>query len=158
MKIFVQILIFCSCLVVCFVASASNKHQAQTISTEYSVCHPLSVGFPRRCELQKKIVPVTTRNDYTPLIERAGQAEFVLLGDSTHGSHEFYQERIEISKRLIQEKNVTLIAIEGDWPTVAILNQYIHSQLSMSAAQALRASNCLQFGFANCLRPHRIFP
>ena len=67
------------------------------------------------CDVRNSIISVNNPDDYTPLITTAGTARFVLIGDSTHGSHEFYLERINISKRLITEQNFTLIAIEGNW-------------------------------------------
>jgi hypothetical protein len=42
--------------------------------------------------------------DYDPLVERVGEARFVLLGEASHGTHEFYRERADITKRLITEK------------------------------------------------------
>lgn len=89
------------------------------------------------CALQEVITSVNHSDDYTPLIEKASKAHFVLIGDSTHGSHEFYLERINISKRLIKEKKFTLIAIEGSWPHVNSLNQYIHSLVPITAFQVM---------------------
>lgn len=64
-------------------------------------------------------------NDYDALIERIGNSPIVLLGESSHGTHEFYKARAEITKRLITEKGFTIIAIEGDWPDAYQVNQYI---------------------------------
>ena len=89
------------------------------------------------CDVRNSIIAVNHPDDYTPLITTAGTARFVLIGDSTHGSHEFYLERINISKRLIKEQNFTLIAIEGNWPNVNRLNQYIHSLVPITAMQAM---------------------
>ena len=91
------------------------------------------------CTLQSYVLPLNHSDDYSPLIEQAGQAEFVLLGDATHGTHEFYEERITISKRLIQEKGFTLIGIEGDWANVQLFNQTIHSPNTITPIQALRS-------------------
>jgi erythromycin esterase-like protein len=55
-------------------------------------------------------------SDYDPLIHRAGDATFVLLGEASHGTHEFYRERAQITKRLIEEKRFTAVAVEADWP------------------------------------------
>ena len=64
--------------------------------------------------------------DYDPLIERIGDAPLVLIGEASHGTHEFYRERAEITKRLIQEKNFRAILIEGDWPDAYRVNRYVH--------------------------------
>ena len=55
-------------------------------------------------------------SDYDPLIQQIGDARFVLIGEASHGTHEFYRERAQITKRLIQEKGFTAIAVEADWP------------------------------------------
>src|SRR4030081_1638632 len=65
--------------------------------------------------------------DYAPLMERIGEARFALLGEASHGTHEFYQERAEITKRLIAEKNFTAVAVEADWPDAYRVNRYIRS-------------------------------
>jgi predicted phosphoribosyltransferase len=54
--------------------------------------------------------------DYDPLIGRIGEARFALLGEASHGTHELYRERAEITKRLIVEKDFTAVAVEADWP------------------------------------------
>src|SRR5437870_10938289 len=63
--------------------------------------------------------------DYDPLLRLIGNARFCLLGEATHGTHEFYRERAEITKRLIKEKNFTAIAVEADWPDAFRVNRYV---------------------------------
>ncbi len=63
--------------------------------------------------------------DIDLLIDRIGESQFVLLGESSHGTSEFYQWRSEISKRLIKEKGFSFIAVEGDWPDCFKVNKYI---------------------------------
>lgn len=63
--------------------------------------------------------------DYDPLMELIGDARFVLIGESSHGTHEFYRERAEITKRLIQEKGFTAVAVEADWPDAYRINRYV---------------------------------
>jgi erythromycin esterase-like protein len=63
--------------------------------------------------------------DLDLLLERIGDAQYVLLGESTHGTSEFYRWRSEISKRLILEKGFSFIAVEGDWPDCFEVNKYI---------------------------------
>jgi len=48
-----------------------------------------------------------------------------MLGEATHGTHEYYTWRTAISKRLIEEKDFNFIAVEGDWPDCYRLNRYI---------------------------------
>lgn len=63
--------------------------------------------------------------DYDPLIGRIGEARFALLGEASHGTHEFYRERAEITKRLIAERKFTAVAVEADWPDAYRLNRYV---------------------------------
>ncbi len=70
-------------------------------------------------------VPFTNPNDLNVVIQEIHQQKFVLLGESSHGTSEFYKIRTELSKRLIKEKGYTFIAVEGDWPACQQVNQYI---------------------------------
>jgi erythromycin esterase-like protein len=63
--------------------------------------------------------------DYDALLERVGAARFVLLGEASHGTHEFYRERAQITKRLIQEKGFNVVAVEADWPDAYRVNRYV---------------------------------
>src|SRR4051794_25051862 len=77
-------------------------------------------------------------HDFDPLIQLIGDARFVLLGEATHGTHEFYKARAEISKRLIQEKGFSVLAWEADWPDALRVNRYIHGHgVDQDAAEAL---------------------
>jgi erythromycin esterase len=64
-------------------------------------------------------------HDLDPLLKEIGDARIVLLGEASHGTHEYYTWRAQISKRLIAEKNFNMIAVEGDWPDCYLLNRYI---------------------------------
>src|SRR5258707_1576098 len=66
-----------------------------------------------------------TSQDYDPLINLIGEARFCLLGEATHGTHEFYRERAEITKRLIKEKAFTAVALEADLPDAFRVNRYV---------------------------------
>ena len=66
--------------------------------------------------------------DYDPLIEFIGDARFVLLGEASHGTHEFYRERAQITKRLITEKGFAAVAVEADFPDAFRLNRYVRGQ------------------------------
>ena len=63
--------------------------------------------------------------DYDALLELIGGARIVLLGEASHGTHEFYSERAAITKRLIAEKGFTVIAIEADWPDSSRVHRYV---------------------------------
>ena len=63
--------------------------------------------------------------DYDALIDAIGDARLVLIGEATHGTHEFYQERAIITDRLIAEKGFTAVAVEADWPDAYRVNRYV---------------------------------
>jgi erythromycin esterase-like protein len=64
-------------------------------------------------------------DDYLPLIDWIDDARFALLGEASHGTHEFYRERAEITKRLIMERGFTAVAVEADWPDASRVNRYV---------------------------------
>ncbi|MCC2547742.1 erythromycin esterase family protein [Hymenobacter sp. BT175] len=79
-----------------------------------------------------------TAQDLDPLLSRLGTARYALLGEASHGTSEFYTWRATLSKRLIQEKGFTMIAVEGDWPALYELNRYVKGNSpATSAAQVL---------------------
>ena len=69
--------------------------------------------------------PLRDVEDLDPLLERIGDAQFVLLGEASHGTSEYYTWRSRISQRLIREKGFSFIAVEGDWPDCYEVNRYV---------------------------------
>jgi erythromycin esterase-like protein len=88
-------------------------------------------------------VPVGySERDYDPLITSIADASRVLLGESTHGTREFYVERGRITHRLVRERGFNAIAIEGDWSPTYRVNLYVRGLgRDRSAAEALRGFN-----------------
>ena len=68
-------------------------------------------------------------HDFDPLLKLIGDARFVLIGEASHGTHEFYRIRAEITKRLIREKGFNAIAVEADWPDAYRVNRYVRGHL-----------------------------
>ena len=66
--------------------------------------------------------------DYTPLLDLVGDADYVLIGEATHGTHEFYEERARITQRLILEKGFNAVAVEADWPDAYRVNRFVRDQ------------------------------
>jgi erythromycin esterase-like protein/ubiquitin-protein ligase len=62
----------------------------------------------------------------------------VLLGESTHGTEEYYRTRAEITKRLITERGFTAVVFEADYPTMERANEYIHGQRASPFDDAAR--------------------
>ncbi|HXV36466.1 MAG TPA: protein-L-isoaspartate(D-aspartate) O-methyltransferase [Myxococcota bacterium] len=66
--------------------------------------------------------------DLGPLLARIADARLVLIGEASHGTSEFYRLRAEITKQLIASRGFQLVAIEADWPDVAVLNQWVQGR------------------------------
>lgn len=70
------------------------------------------------------------------LCELIGDARIVLIGESSHGTQEFYQARAEITKWLIEEKGFCAVAAEADWPDAYRVNRYVRWQGTDTTATA----------------------
>ena len=66
--------------------------------------------------------------DFDSLLKTVGDARFVLIGEASHGTHEFYRLRAQITKRLIAEKGFNAVAVEADWPDAYRVNQFVRSE------------------------------
>lgn len=75
--------------------------------------------------LKQKAYPLHSKADLKPLFQRIGDARIVMLGEASHGTHEYYTWRAYISKCLIEEKGFNCIAVEGDWPDCYRLNRLV---------------------------------
>jgi erythromycin esterase-like protein len=69
--------------------------------------------------------PLEAPSDLDPLLERVGDARFVLLGEASHGTHEYYGWRAAITRRLIAEHGFRCVAVEGDWPDCAEVDRSV---------------------------------
>jgi erythromycin esterase-like protein len=91
-------------------------------------------------EVSRSVVELRANeaSDYDPLVDAIGDARFVLIGEASHGTHEFYRERAEITKRLINEKGFVAVAVEADFPDASRVNNYVRGRSEdVDAAQAL---------------------
>lgn len=66
--------------------------------------------------------------DYDGIIEAIGNRHVVLIGEASHGTHEFYETRAELTKRLIEEKGFRVLALEADWPDALRVHRYIRGE------------------------------
>ena len=104
-------------------------------------------GHGDTAELERQIRsharPLHRPSDLTPLMERIGEARYVLMGEASHGTREYYTWRAEISKRLIQEKGFSFIGVEGDWPDCYQVNRFIKGdpELGTDARAVLQCFN-----------------
>ncbi len=75
--------------------------------------------------IKRHSYPLKNAADLQPLLKRIGDAKIVMLGEASHGTHEYYTWRAQISRILIEEKGFNFIAVEGDWPDCYRLNRFI---------------------------------
>ena len=88
-------------------------------------------------------IDLNNTRDLDVLIDAIGDAKYVLLGEASHGTHEYYTWRSVISRRLILEKGFSFIAVEGDWPDCYRVNRYVkgYTDAGSSAKDVLSAFN-----------------
>jgi len=82
------------------------------------------------------LTPIDIRKssrDYGPLLQAIGDAQFVLIGEASHGTAEFYRERAQITRQLIEEKGFKAVAVESDWPDAYRANRFLHGVLTKDA-------------------------
>ena len=93
--------------------------------------------------IKKSAYTLKSKADLQPLMDRIGDAKIVMLGEASHGTHEYYTWRTHISKQLIEEKGFNFIAVEGDWPDCYRLNRFVkgYDTDSKSAFKVLHAFN-----------------
>jgi erythromycin esterase-like protein len=90
--------------------------------------------------IRESAYPLTgSADDFAPLLSRIDDARFVLIGEASHGTHQFYRIRAEITKALIRTKRFSAVAVEADWPDAWRVNRYVRGQGDdADAEQALR--------------------
>jgi len=87
-------------------------------------------------ELKNHITPLMgTDDDYDGILAMARTARFVLIGEASHGTHEFYQIRAVITQRLIAEQDFMAVAVEADWPDAYRVNRYVKGDAVIDNAE-----------------------
>lgn len=119
-------------LIVFLFASCKQQEDTDQLKNEVGASIPASA-----------IEGLESPQDLDRLLDEIGPSQYVLLGEASHGTSEYYTWRAEITKRLVQEKGFTLIGVEGDWPDLYKLNQYIQgsNQEGASAREVLQQLN-----------------
>jgi erythromycin esterase-like protein/predicted phosphoribosyltransferase len=80
-----------------------------------------------------------TALDRSALLELVGDARFVLIGEGSHGTHEFYDARARMTRWLIEDKGFAAVAIEGDWPDAHRVDRHVRGRgRDATAEEALR--------------------
>ena len=69
-----------------------------------------------------------TRENVERILERFPPARVFLIGEASHGTHDFYHFRTCITKYLIERQGLTAVAIEGDWPDAYRVNRFVRGE------------------------------
>jgi erythromycin esterase-like protein len=86
--------------------------------------------------IEKHAAPLSgALGDYDPVINAATGKHYVLIGEATHGTAEFYRARAEITQRLIEERGFDAVAVEADWPDAYAVHRYVSSPDSNATAE-----------------------
>src|SRR5438876_10575886 len=84
------------------------------------------------------ILADTAKKSFGELLHSIGNSQIVLIGEASHGTHEFYRIRADITKRLVEEKGFNIITAEADWPDAIKINKYVNNKSKdTSALEAL---------------------
>lgn len=73
-------------------------------------------------------------SDFDEILKLVGDSSCVMIGEASHGSHEFYKSRIDLTRRLIEEKGFNVVAAEADWPDSWQVNRYVKNEGSAKTA------------------------
>jgi len=85
--------------------------------------------------LPQKVTPLGKDFDWKPLLTAMGNSKVAMIGEATHGTHDFYKLRAEITKQLIIEKGFNIVTVEGDWPDVYRINRYVCGKTQDNSAR-----------------------
>jgi erythromycin esterase-like protein len=97
----------------------------------------ITQAVPAPATLRDVVLPLTgAAGDYDALLDLIGDSRIVLLGEASHGTHEFYRERARITRRLIEEKHFGAVAVEADWPDAYRVNRWVRGVGEDSSARS----------------------
>ncbi len=74
--------------------------------------------------------PIYGENELDEIVELVAHKRLVLLGEASHGTHDFYDLRASITRRLITEHGFAAVAVEGDWPDALRADRYVRGQVT----------------------------
>jgi erythromycin esterase-like protein/predicted phosphoribosyltransferase len=92
------------------------------------LARPFESDDPVRAVQSHAIRLTDSAHDYDRLTQDIGDARIVMIGEATHGTHEFYRERARITQHLIEEKGFNGVAVEADWPDAYRINRYVRGE------------------------------
>jgi erythromycin esterase len=95
--------------------------------------------------LRMKIVPfnIKSSENISTLTRKIGDVSVIMMGEASHGTHEYYVWRASITKKLIEMGKISFIAVEGDWPDCYKVNRYVkgYTDSGANALEVLQVFN-----------------
>ncbi len=86
---------------------------------------PAHTGEELREQVRRLALPLGGPESLEPLVEQLSGARYVLLGEASHGTHEYYTWRAEITRQLIRDHGFSFVAVEGDWPDCRRVDRFV---------------------------------
>ena len=81
----------------------------------------------RRLSRSLSIADGSDPHDVSAIVDAIGDARIVLLGEASHGTHEFYATRAAVTRRLIEAHGFRAVTIEGDWPDTRRVDRFVRA-------------------------------
>jgi len=122
---FFRFLIFCSIFL--FYCCSSNSQTADIDENDQDLFN----------YLQEKAIQKATGEIVAKLASKMADNKLVLLGESSHGTSEYYTNRFLVSKKLIENHDFSFIAVEGDWTAIYKLNLYVRGMSGYSSGEEI---------------------
>ncbi len=127
--------------------------------TAHTPVRKVAGDLPTMLRSRAELLPGADSSDFGDFFDRFGDARLVLLGEATHGTHEFYAARARITRRLIEHHGFNIVAVEGDWPDIARLDDYVRHGTARPREPFARFPTWMwrneeMLGFADWLRGH----
>lgn len=101
----------------------------------------ININFNPQNEIVAEIIedswPLQNSKDVKLLLDKVSKSKVVMFGEATHGTEEFYKIRKQLSQKLIEDYNFNFIAVEGNWPECASLNNYIQLRDTGNTAESI---------------------
>src|SRR5438552_3140180 len=85
-------------------------------------------SMPTQLTMAEQVIPARSQEADGSFLELVGNARLVLLGEATHGTHEFYAHRAHLTRLLVQERGFSALAVEADWPDAYRVNRFVRGQ------------------------------
>ncbi|MFB6097094.1 MAG: erythromycin esterase family protein [Haloferacaceae archaeon] len=76
-------------------------------------------------EVGRKGRPLAGPGDLDDLVASLAEEQYVLLGEASHGTSQFYSYRAHLTARLLREADFDFVAVEGDWPACYALDRFV---------------------------------